>query len=186
MQPQDTSTHSLSSKIQERVETQGGLVETLKVKLDKERTFAERFADNMTDLAGNMPFLIVNVLAFAIWILLNVEIIPGLKPFDPYPFSFLTMTVSLEAIILAIFVLMSENRSAKVAALREEVDLQIDVITEYELTRLIAMVNALLQKLEVESPNQEDLDFMIKPLDIEKLEEGLERKVIKTRSKSSQ
>lgn len=184
MQSHDTPTHN--SNFQERIETQSGLVESLKVKLDNERNFSERFADNMTDLAGNMPFLIVNVLAFAIWILLNVDVIPGLKPFDPYPFSFLTMTVSLEAIILAIFVLMSENRSAKVAALREEVDLQIDVITEYELTRLIAMVNALMQKLEVESPNQEDLDFMIKPLDVEKLEEGLERKVIKTRSKSSQ
>lgn len=179
MQSHNTPTHN--SNFQEKVETQGGLVESLKVQMDKERTLADRFADRMTQIAGNMPFLIFNVLVFAIWILLNANVMPALKPFDPYPFSFLTMAVSLEAIILAIFVLMSENRSAEVEALREEIDLQIDVITEYELTRLIAMVSALMQKLEVESPNQEDLDFMIKPLNIEKLEEGLKRRVIKSK-----
>lgn len=170
--------NTANSPIPEVIQRQDGLVESLKAKLDRERTPVERFADNAARLFGNMRFAIANFLWFAIWIILNIEVIPGLKPFDAYPFSFLTMTVSLEAIFLSIFVLISENRSAAVSELREEVDVQMDIIMEYEITRLASMVNAILEKLDIECPVKDDLDFMLKPLDIEKIEDGLKRQVM--------
>ncbi len=167
-----------NSDVREVMRSPEHLVESLKAKLSRERTPVERFADRATHTFGNMRFAIANFLWFSIWIFINAKIIPGLKPFDPFPFSLLTMTVSLEAIFLTVFVLISENRSAAISELREEVDIQMDIIVEYEITRLAEMVNAILKKLDIESPIANELDFMLTPLDIEKIENGLKRQVM--------
>jgi uncharacterized membrane protein len=73
----------------------------------------------------------------------------GLKPFDPYPFGLLTMIVSLEAIFLSTFVLISQNRMQAAADERADLDLQINLLAEHEVTRLIKLVDAIASKLEV-------------------------------------
>ena len=76
----------------------------------QDRTAADRLSDALTHVAGSAAFVAGHVVGFTVWIAVNVGAVPGVTPFDPFPFSFLTLVVSLEAIFLAIFVLMSQNR----------------------------------------------------------------------------
>jgi uncharacterized membrane protein len=124
-------------------------------------------------------FLALNVGWFVIWLLVNGGLVPTLRPFDPFPFSLLTMIVSLEAIILSVFVMISQNRAAKIDELREEVDLQVDIITEAEMTKLLIMVKLLLEKNGIDISNDPDLSEMLVPTDTEKIEEALEEEVVK-------
>ena len=124
-----------------------------------------------------MLFLILNLAWFAVWIVVNAGIISGGEPFDPFPFGFLTMIVSLEAIALAIIVLMSQNQAARIAELREEVDLQVDVITELEITKLLELVVILVEKAGVDVSQDEELQYMLQPSDAEKIEEMLAKQI---------
>lgn len=126
-----------------------------------QRTTEERLADAITEFSGRMYFVYFHVVWFGIWILLNSGFF-GLKPFDPYPFGLLTMVVSLEAIFLATFVLISQNRLSAEADRRADLDLQIGLLTEYELTRVIKMLDAMQDKMGIE--NDSDLEL----LDLEK------------------
>lgn len=154
------------------------IIKSLKREADRKRIFSEKVADAMTAACGSITFLVLNVAWFAVWIFWNIGLIPGLAPFDPFPFGLLTMIVSLEAIILAIFVLVSQNRGAQVDDLREEVDLQVDIITEQELTKLMAMVALLLEKNGVNISKDEELQEMLRPTNFEKIKRALEKQVI--------
>jgi uncharacterized membrane protein len=83
------------SPFQERLKKSRRAVHSLKAKADAKRTVAEKLADDMTVYAGTFWFLTLNVFWFVYWIILNTNVIPGIKPFDPFPFSLLTMIVSL-------------------------------------------------------------------------------------------
>jgi uncharacterized membrane protein len=154
------------------------IINSLKAKADRKRSLSEKIADWITGTFGSMGFLIVNVLWFSIWIILNLGIIPGLVAFDPFPFGLLTMIVSLEAIVLAIFVLISQNRAEKVDDLREEVDLQVDMIAEEEVTKLLIMVSVLLEKQGIDVSQDAELQAMLSPTNVEKLERILEQQNI--------
>ena len=104
-------------------------------------------------------------------------LVPGVKPFDPFPFGLLTMVVSLEAIILAIAVLISQNRAAKIDDLREEVHLQINVIAEHELTKVMEMLITLLEKEGVDVSDDPELKQMLKPTDVGKLQKMVEQQI---------
>src|SRR3989344_4742164 len=111
-------------------------IRSLKAKADARRSLTERMADRVVTASGTFLFLSMNAVLFLGWLTMNSGVL-GNVPFDPYPFVMLTTVVSIEAIILAIFVLISQNRAAKIADLREEVDLQMDVITEKEITKTL-------------------------------------------------
>lgn len=153
------------------------LIRSLKVKYDKKKTLSERFSDTITLFFGSMPFLLFNVIIFAVWISLNINLIPKSKPFDPFPFGFLTMIVSLEAIILSIFVLISQNRAAKVDDLRDEVDLEVDLITEKELTKLMKLILLLLKKSGYNFSKDQELKEMLKPINESRIEKTLEKQI---------
>jgi len=89
----------------------------------------------------------------------------------------LTTIVSLEAIILSIFVLISQNRGSKIDDLREEIDLQVDIITESEVTKLLLLVVRLLQKNGVDISSDKELEEMLKPINEAKIEKSLEKQV---------
>jgi uncharacterized membrane protein len=180
MSDQEAATYSdvMSAGAVRRFNTSRGIIRSLKTKADAKRSRAEKIADWMTESFGSFGFLLVNVAWFFGWLVLNIGIIPGIEPFDPFPFGMLTTIVSLEAIILAIFVLISQNREAKIAELREEIDLQVDIITEQEITKLIEMMRVLLEKNGVDLSTDEDLKLMLKPTDVDKLEKALEKQVL--------
>ncbi|HWC29071.1 MAG TPA: DUF1003 domain-containing protein [Dehalococcoidia bacterium] len=119
-------------------------------------TLADRLASLMTSIAGSMPYVWLHVAWFAIWIAVNVN---RDWAFDPYPFTFLTMIVSLEAIFLATFVLIAENRQASLADKRAKLDLQVNMIAESEVTKLIQLVEEIREQLGL--PKSSDPEFKL-------------------------
>src|SRR5467141_317110 len=108
-------------------------------------TIAQRIADVIADFSGSITFLVVNLIAFAGWMLINTF---GLLTLDRFPFLFLTMAVSLEAIFLSIFVLIAQNRQSAKDRLRSEQDYLIDVKAEQEVGRILALVQEQGSKID--------------------------------------
>jgi len=146
------------------------VVQSYKAKADAKRTISDKFADNLTSKFGSVIFLSLNALWFTVWVIINTGFIPGVEPFDPFPFGLLTMIVSLEAIFLAIIVLISQNRAAKVAELREEIDLQINSIAETEISKTIVLLELLLDKngIKIDDPDVADMTQPLRSADIER------------------
>ena len=120
------------------------------------RSTQDRIADAITAFSGRMGFLYLHAVWFAVWIGANLGWF-GLKAFDPFPFGLLTMIVSLEAIFLATFVLISQNRTGVEADRRADLDLQINLLTEHEITRVIQMLDAIQHKLGIENDSDAEL-----------------------------
>jgi uncharacterized membrane protein len=104
--------------------------------LEDTRTALQKAADWIADFSGSMPFLMGNAIVFFVWIILNIDIIPGLTSFDPFPFGLLTMAVSLEAIFLSIFVLISQNRQAQKDRIRSDIEYDVNLKAELEIGHL--------------------------------------------------
>ena len=119
-------------------------------KITEARTVGGRIADSITDFTGSMAFVFVHVVWFGLWILLNVGMIqiPHVSEFDPFPFSLLTMIVSLEAIFLSTFVLISQNRLAAAGEKRAELDLQINLLAEQKATKVLEMLDQITEQLD--------------------------------------
>lgn len=120
------------------------------------RSVHNRIADGITAFSGRMVFIYFHLVWFTAWILLNTGRV-GFKPFDPFPYGLLTMIVSLEAIFLSTFVLISQNRLAVESERRADLDLQIGLLTEHELTRALTMLDAIHQKLGIEADRDLEL-----------------------------
>lgn len=135
---------------------------------------SERFADWMTALFGTVTFLSLNATLFALWIPINLGWIPGVAIFDPFPFVLLTTIVSIEAIFLAIIVLISQNRAAHVADVREEIDLHINKIAEAEVTQIIKMLAELSKKQGVDFSDDPEIRRMLRPISSSDIEHKIE------------
>ena len=110
----------------------------------------------------------VHIVWFGAWILLNTGRL-GMPKFDPYPYGLLTMIVSLEAIFLSTFVLISQNRLSEETERRADLELHINLLTEHELTRVLQMLDAIQDKLgivENENSDLADLEMETKPEDV--------------------
>ncbi|MDQ3018701.1 MAG: DUF1003 domain-containing protein [bacterium] len=147
------------------------VVQSIRANADARRSISDKFADNLTVKFGTVVFLVLNAVWFFIWIAINTRMVPGVGPFDPFPFGLLTMIVSLEAIFLAIIVLISQNRAAKIAELREEIDLQINSIAETEISKTIMMLGILLEKngIKLDDPEIAEMVRPIRSTDIQKM-----------------
>jgi len=102
--------------------------------IEDKRTAIEKSADWIAEFSGSIPFLFIHVLIFAVWVIWNS--IPRLNPFDPFPFGLLTMVVSLEAIILSVFVLLSQNRQVIKDHIRSDIEYEINLKAELEVAHL--------------------------------------------------
>ncbi len=122
----------------------------------KERSFFEKMSDELTVAFGSTGFLIVNIIWFTTWIIINIGAVPGIESFDPFPFGLLTMVVSLEAIFLAIIILVSQNRSSYIATIREELHMQINLIAEEEITKSLKLLAEIRDKIGI---NEKDLEL---------------------------
>jgi uncharacterized membrane protein len=139
------------------------------------RSKAEQVADWIACTAGSGPVLVLHVLWFGVWVTVNAGVIRRLRPFDPFPFPFLTMTVSLEAIFLALFVLASQNRLARQADKRSHLDLQIDLLAEREMTTVLQLLQDIARHLEVQtSVTPEQLRDLMKKTDLRRLTNRME------------
>jgi uncharacterized membrane protein len=142
------------------------------------RSLTDRLSDAITYFSGSMSFVVVHVIWFGVWVIANVGLIPGLAPFDPFPFAFLTLVVSLEAIFLSTFVLMSQNRMSRQADKRAHLDLQVNLLAEQEATMMLQMLRRICQHLGLEPETfDEEVQQLIKETDVHKLVDELEKKL---------
>lgn len=116
----------------------------------KLRTVGDKVADKVTAIAGSTAFLILNIIWFATWIIINSGLLGPELVFDEYPFGFLTMVVSLEAIILAVFVLISQNRQSKRAEIRAELDYLTDLQADAEVSTILNILERLSEKQNID------------------------------------
>ena len=140
----------------------------LRTKKEQERSLQGRLADTITSFSGRMVFAYIHIVWFGIWILINTGWF-GMRAFDPFPYGLLTMVVSLEAIFLSKFVLISQNRQAAETERRADLDLHIGLLTEHELTRVLQMLDAIQDKMGIidhQESEMADLEMETKPEDV--------------------
>lgn len=159
------------------------IIVSLEAKEQRNRPISIKIADWLTSSFGSIWFLVGNGLFFVIWIGVNTGHIQGIPAFDPYPFTFLTMVVSLEAIFLSIIVLMSQSRQSYISTLREELDMQVNLIAEREITKTLELLRLILQHHKIEYDDAE-LNEMIKKTDISYIERQLETQLKRVASKN--
>ena len=109
------------------------------------RTTADRIAEFVARFCGSITFVWIHAAVFASWLGWNV--LPGLPHFDPYPFTFLTLVVSLEAIFLSTFILISQNYDMRVSERRAQLDLQINLLSEQENTKMLQILERIAKKV---------------------------------------
>ena len=107
------------------------------------RSGAEKISDFIVSQAGRVWAIILHLAWFALWIVWNSGRVPGLHPFDPFPFMGLSTVVSLEAIFLSLFILVSQNRASRRADERAHLDLQVNLLSEREATKMLQLLQAL-------------------------------------------
>ena len=112
----------------------------------RDRTLAQRLSDKVSAIAARESTIVVHVVWFSLWISANIGVFP-IRPFDPFPFSLLTTIVSLEAIFLTLFVLSSQNRLTQDADRRAHLDLQINLLSEQEMTVVLQMLREVCEHL---------------------------------------
>lgn len=171
---ESTSAASISPHVQAQKNVEA--VMRLEEEAIHRRSPAERLADKVTTAAGSTPFVIFHLFWFGGWILVNVGFIPGLTPFDPFPFSFLTLVVSLEAIFLTLLVLMSQNRMTKEADKRAHLDLQVNMLAEQEATVVLRTVKRIGKHLGLDEESDEEMQQLAEKTDVHHLAKTLDEK----------
>lgn len=158
----DTTYHKPSSA-EELTRNNVETISKLEHAASAKRTRGDVIADTIAGFCGRMIFVWVHIVWFGIWIPVNT--LPHIKHFDPFPFQFLTLVVSLEAIFLTTFVMISQNRQGKIADRRNHLDLQINLLAEQENSKMLSMLEAIMKHLDVpeEDPEVRILEEVTRP-----------------------
>jgi len=142
------------------------------------RTSGEKVGDFFVSIMGSMPFLVFHVVWFVVWLMVNPHAIPGLAPFDPFPFGILTLIVSSEGVFLAIFILISQNRMARQSDKRAHLDLRVNMLAEQEMTMMLRMLRQLCEHLGVRVETvREEARELLEATDVHRLVNTLEDKL---------
>ena len=141
----------------------------------QKRSRAEQVSDTITRIAGGGSTLILHLIWFGAWLLINTGSIPGIAPFDKFPFPLLTTLVSLEAIFLSLFVLASQNRMTRHSDQRSQLDLQINLLAEKEMTAVLVLLQDIAKHMDLKvSLTPDYVRDLAKKTDILKLTKRLE------------
>ena len=116
---------------------------------NQQRSFSDKCADLIGDFSGSMAFVVIHVVIYGVWILMNLGVLKIGPRFDPFPFMLLSVVVGLEAIFLATFVLMKQNRMSRRADHRAHLDLQVNLLAETEMTQVLQILHRIAGKLGV-------------------------------------
>ena len=135
----------------------GSASRNVNIEHEDRRSLVQKGADWISDFSGSLPFLFIHVGMFAFWIGMNVEPLASTSVggWDPYPFGLLTMSVSLEAIILSVFVLLSQNRQIARDRVRNDIEYDINLKAELEIAQLHEKFDQLYEQLQKRLANLE-------------------------------
>jgi uncharacterized membrane protein len=123
------------------------------------RTRFDRIADAVTRICGSMRFVVIHVIWYGLWIAANI-MLPEQRRWDPFPFPFLTLMVSLEAIFLSVFILISQNRQSALSERRAQLDLQVNLLSEQENTKMLELLEKIGEKLGVDVTDDPDVQVL--------------------------
>ena len=140
------------------------------------RSGAEQLAETLTRAAGAVPVVVLHVVWFVLWIVLNLGLVSGVQAWDPFPFGFLTLVVSLEAIFLSLLVLMAQNRLTRDADRRAQLDLQINMLAEQESTATLQMLEKICRHLGI-AHTSEDQQQLATNTDVVELAKSLDERL---------
>jgi uncharacterized membrane protein len=166
---QDSAPTSMAESIEKVIQAENNAL--------RPTTLSEAITDAIGGFAGTLPFVAVQIAAFAGWVIVNAGHIPGISAFDPFPYPLLSTITSLEAVLLAAFVLMKQNRMSNVADRRAHLDLQVNLLTERESTRVIQMLERLSSQFGVEQHHDAESRELSNHIAIEQLVDELDRRM---------
>jgi uncharacterized membrane protein len=149
-----------------------------------ERAKSDQIADVIANFCGSMPFVWAHLIWFAAWIFINT--LPGIDHFDPFPFNFLTLIVSLEAIFLSTFILISQNHETRLSERRNQLDLQINLLTEQENTKMLTLLGRIAEKVGVKIDDDPSLQVLEQATRPEQLVDQIEEATKQTSTTSAQ
>jgi uncharacterized membrane protein len=155
----------------------------LEQKAKQQRTTTDRAADVITNFCGSMPFVWAHVIWFGAWVFVNG--VPGIKHFDPFPFTFLTLCVSLEAIFLSAFILISQTHETRLSERRNHLDLQINLLTEQEITKILSMLKIMADKMGADVSQDPEIEVLEKSTQPDMLAEQIDQAVEASKPGSS-
>ncbi|WP_026620957.1 putative membrane protein (plasmid) [Ensifer sp. WSM1721] len=141
---------------------------------ERNRTVQDKIAEKITNFAGSMTFIYLHVLIFGSWIAANLGLVPNVPVFDP-TFAILAMVASVEAIFISTFVLISQNRMAADDDKRADLNLQISLLAEQEATKLLTLVSAIANRLEVKTVADESVGELAAEITPEEVLRRLEK-----------
>jgi len=164
----------MANKTVQATEFQNQQDQELKSSLNFTKSKTDRLAVFIIDILGSMVFLAGCILVFILWICWNVGLLPGLKPFDPFPFPILEMAVSLFAIVLSVSVLINQNRQGRIDKISHQVEFEVNVRAEEEITKILNMLHEMQQQLGLETKKDKELEVMKEPTDIQQIHHTLD------------
>ena len=140
---------------------------------ERTKTRSERIADGVTRFTGSMRFVYIHLVLFGSWIFINLGIVSGLPRFDP-SFVILAMAASVEAIFLSTFVLISQNRMSELADKRADLDLQISLLSEHEISRMLSLVQQVAERMGIDDARDPELDELARDVHPEMVLDNIE------------
>jgi uncharacterized membrane protein len=173
--PPELSARATSESARKNIET----VVRLEEEAGKNRSLGERISDIFTRFMGSMTFVVLHLILFAVWFSVNLGVTP-FPVFDPFPFGILTLIVSAEGVLLAIFVLITQNRMSRQANQRAHLNLQISLLAEQETTKLLQKVQRIVDRLGIEDPARDpEIGRLAEDTHLETLAEELRKNLPK-------
>ncbi len=148
----------------------------LQEEFDRNRTVSDWVADKIGGFSGSLTFILVHAVLFGSWILINTGHVPFIPRFDRFPFLLLSLAVSLEAIFLSTFVLMKQNRMSRREELRANLDLQINLLAEREMTLVLQLLQRMSSRLGIRL-STEEIDELSEETSVEALASELQEKL---------
>src|SRR5437763_9834538 len=146
---------SLNSSLRRNIEA----LRRRRAEEDARANAEERLARGITLFSGSMRFVYVHLVLYGAWIIANLGWIAGVRPWDP-SFVVLAMIASVEAIFLSTFILITQNRMVRAAERRAELDVQISLLAEAEITKLLELVSHIAEKMNVPGAEEEEVEEM--------------------------
>jgi uncharacterized membrane protein len=151
--PEDADVRDMAAVLRRNIDA----MRSQRARDEAEASRGQKLAARITDFSGSLPFVGLHAALVAAWVAVNLGWMPGVPPFDP-SFVVLATVASVEAIFLSTFVLISQNRIAAITDKRADLDLQINLLAEYEITQLVKLTAKLAERLGVEDALDPELE----------------------------
>lgn len=171
---------SKQGRLAETTERNIATVAALERRLIEDRTWLDRFASAIGGFTGSIYFVLVHLVWITLWFVINTGHFLGMRKFDPYPFIFLSMIVSVEAVLLSTFVLMKQNRMAERVDQRDHLNLQIDLLAEEEITKILQLQRLICERLQIPTATEDPtVNELAETTPVQTLADELRRKLPK-------